>query len=60
MDDQARRGLVMDAIRRKTMANLKDKKSARAGLLKDGFITRSGELAPEYGGPERKKVSANR
>ena len=60
MDETARRNLVKKAIWQKTISNMKNKSTAKAALVRDGFTTKSGDLTPEYGGPVTKRMITTR
>jgi hypothetical protein len=53
---EKRREVIKKIIAEYTAEITVDRKTARAALMKTGIYTRSGELTPEYGGPERKKT----
>lgn len=50
-----RRLRVREAVNAKVARDNQDRKSARAALIRAGYLTPNGDLSPAYGGPEPKK-----
>ena len=54
----ARRRAIKAAIKEYTSANTTSASTARAALVKEGIVTKSGELKSEFGGRTKKDKSA--
>jgi hypothetical protein len=52
---QTQRDAIREALTRWTKEATVSRASAREHLIKGGFLTKKGDLAPEYGGPPAKK-----
>ena len=50
-----RRVSVRAAVQAKVARDNQNQEAARAALIRDGYLTRSGELSPAYGGPQPQK-----
>jgi len=54
MTSEAQRAAIKKLIREYTKETTASPEKARAALIKEGIYTRSGKLAPRYGGSRKK------
>ena len=54
MTSEAQRAAIKKLIREYTKETTTSPEKARAALIKEGIYTRSGKLAPRYGGSRKK------
>lgn len=58
MTQDQQRKAIREMMRRHTQRVTVDAETALASLIEDGIYTPDGELAPEYGGKEKKTANA--
>lgn len=50
MTTEKQRKAIIEALRQQTEIDTRSKEAALASLIRQGFLTPDGRLAPEYGG----------
>jgi len=58
MTNEAQRAAIKIMIEKHTNTASVNKTAARNSLIKEGYLTANGELAPAYGGTQKKAISS--
>lgn len=60
MTHEQRNAVILAALKEYTAEATKSKKAAQAALIAEGIYLRDGKLAPQFGGPKRKRSGMKR